>query len=1193
MSQNLTWTVSVDPAIAEAAMRSLATTAETSTKQIEASVRREAATAIAEANREFTEVKRIHAEKVRLAEQESKEIQAIHSQKTAQVAREADREFKDIQRIHLEKLKLAAQEAAQVASLQSGVGKAPLQNYLADLTLFQNALKGNSATARTAADDFLRLLGPVGKVGHESGVAAHEVGKISEVFRAVASSAVIAEGPLGGVAGRLRAVGAESTELSSLIGPGGLIVGGLLAVGFGAVFAADALFKLDEKAAAYGEEIYKAKIVTGLTAEQLSVLKVIAGETNTPFETLTSTAAKLQVGISKGITQPSGEAGHALKLLKLDNEAFKNSTPEKQLQAVAKGLNEVTNQSDKNRASQALLKKGFIESADALKVIGEGYDEAAKKADAFGLMMSERDVEAAHQFHEALKDLGLGVEGLGIQIGQRTIPAIEASMDHLAKALGLNESSWKSWGEYIGNTLSGVVINVSASVALINAALNNIRALDAKNTAVGDRIVQEAGSLFDYKSYSPSRIWNDLKQDYSQITPLPVTDPIAAYSAEQLRMQKQIAASTPPGTKTSTPGTPQFGGGGGGGGRGGGKHGESEAHQETMRQLKEEEIEVRKLEGAYSEATDKIKHDYDQRLQSFGEYIAAHKAENDKLQDEIIQQINAEQAALDASFAKKAIKQKEYDDANDKLTAQNAKAKKDHDKEALRLDETEYKEQLKLHKQYIDTINAADDARDARRMTRLDLKYKAGIIDEVAYEDQLYKIKLEGNARDKKVLDDEIEQLIARNAKVLGITKEAAARTKVVQDAIVAQRKSRNQISDDEDRIIDDATERIRAALARRAELYVRMDTDAANQLRFRNLNQRQVDLQRLIDIEGVNSQTLALARQLSRDEAQEHHVQVMDEIATQEAKAHAIDVGEKHKSEIEARYKALRAQENERFKKENGAIDANPLSLPTVKISSKELLFGTQLVDVFNRIKKAVHDAGGEMSNFKIATLTVGKTAADFFHQQSANAGDFESIMRSASANVVSGLVDIGKQWILTGHTGTSALRKLVAETLAAIFQQSIIKAAWEGAEALAEYAIGVSLASNPFTAPLAPPHFAAATAHGTAAAAYAALGLGAGVLGRFAAGGAFQQGSSGAGGSGSGSSGSGSSSGSSGGSSNNQGNSMTLGSQRQEVIHKVVVTIKTERGFIAEKFLEELRGNDPKLTRAIQGIADRSSGG
>ena len=365
-------------------------------------------------------------------------------------------------------------ELTQTSQSQKTVnqGELSMRQQLAAVSSLQRqrsaALIGEWKRTEKAAADLARGVGPV----------KDNLQKITDVMQTLGASSSALQGPMNGISGRLRALGFIAAETGGGLG---VAAAGIAAVVVTAAAAIVTIVKLNQEAfeaakawSAYGQEIYKAKLITGQTAEQLSVLKVIASETDTPFETLSRTAAKLQVAISKGITEPSGEAGRALKFLGLSTEAFKKSTPDQQLQATAKALNAVTNQSDKNRASMALLSRGYTESAEALHDIGERYDDTRERAAALGLIMSEEAVEAAHQFDDAMDEVKTGLIALTVQAGQRTAPIILAALDDIARSLGLNQNSWKAWGALIGDVLAATVTGTVRAAREITAAIRLI-----------------------------------------------------------------------------------------------------------------------------------------------------------------------------------------------------------------------------------------------------------------------------------------------------------------------------------------------------------------------------------------------------------------------------------------------------------------------------------------------------------------------------------------------------------------------------------------------------------------------------------------------------------------------------------------------------------------------------------------------
>jgi tape measure domain-containing protein len=122
----------------------------------------------------------------------------------------------------------------------------------------------------------------------------------------------------------------------------------------------------------------------------------------------------------------------------------------------------------------------------------------------------------------------------------------------------------------------------------------------------------------------------------------------------------------------------------------------------------------------------------------------------------------------------------------------------------------------------------------------------------------------------------------------------------------------------------------------------------------------------------------------------------------------------------------------------------------------------------------------------------------------------DSWTILKQASMDALvsmgQGIGDLVQQWVIYGTVGPNAVRKMLAAVLAAAAAQAAVEAIMQLAHAAKEFALGLAAASNPFTAAMAPGHFAAAAAHVTAAGVYGAVAGVAAVSGRLVAGNAFQ---------------------------------------------------------------------------------------
>lgn len=276
-----------------------------------------------------------------------------------------------------------------------------------------------------------------------------------------------AGGEVGALGGPLMGLGysglAASRGVSALtaLGPAVLGFAAALAVLGSEILILGAMdyaaFKAATSFGKFGEEIFKLEKETGLSASLLEGLYVVANETGTSMSTLATQASRLEVNISKGITNPSSEAGKSLKNLKLNLNDLATDSPDERMMRVASALRETTSTTDKMRDATGLLGRGFIQSREALDILLDGIENAKAKADAFGLALSRQEVEAAHKFEVAMRDLALGAEGLGVQVGERTAPMIMNALDNIGYALGINAHSWKDWGAYIGEVLAKAV----------------------------------------------------------------------------------------------------------------------------------------------------------------------------------------------------------------------------------------------------------------------------------------------------------------------------------------------------------------------------------------------------------------------------------------------------------------------------------------------------------------------------------------------------------------------------------------------------------------------------------------------------------------------------------------------------------------------------------------------------------------
>lgn len=219
-------------------------------------------------------------------------------------------------------------------------------------------------------------------------------------------------------------------------------------------------------------------------------------------------------------------------------------------------------------------------------------------------------------------------------------------------------------------------------------------------------------------------------------------------------------------------------------------------------------------------------------------------------------------------------------------------------------------------------------------------------------------------------------------------------------------------------------------------------------------------------------------------------------------AKAKAAGEYEQKVLEIQRTFNELRIAEENRFDQERRKMEEDRRAeLERADPNSTRSLFGDAFADFVQVIRATAAEAGLAISNLQTILGGFGAAAAEHFAAASASAGNFISILLDGIDQINAGLGDMLQNWILTGETGSGALRKLLASTLAYYSRTFLIKAldnVGEGFSNLAK-ASAAAAAGNFFSAALykhaAVQNFVSAAKYGIASAATA-------VAGRFAAG-------------------------------------------------------------------------------------------
>jgi len=212
---------------------------------------------------------------------------------------------------------------------------------------------------------------------------------------------------------------------------------------------------------AYAESIYKATILTGLHAEDLSALHEMAEKTGVSFETLTqglgrfegnivlaAQGSKLQMDAFKalGISQAGVLAGQKdmLPLLEKVMDGFHNNASAVQKASIAR----------------TLFSRGGEELIETLSKGSDYLRETIEECNRLHLTLTTKNVQSAHTFTVEQRLAKAELEGFATAIGKKVTPELESLTKHaLAGAAAL-----KAFLTH-GNLYTGAVAGLKAYAA--------------------------------------------------------------------------------------------------------------------------------------------------------------------------------------------------------------------------------------------------------------------------------------------------------------------------------------------------------------------------------------------------------------------------------------------------------------------------------------------------------------------------------------------------------------------------------------------------------------------------------------------------------------------------------------------------------------------------------------------------------
>jgi hypothetical protein len=184
-----------------------------------------------------------------------------------------------------------------------------------------------------------------------------------------------------------------------------------------------------------GDALHDLSIRTGVSVGTLSVLRLVADKSGGSLEML-ATGFKFLNKETDLARTGNKEAILAFRDIGISVDDLRGKNPEQILQLVATGLFRIDDPA--RRAHDAMLL--FGRSGEALlptlkDLANNGFEEARKRAEELGLVMTDQFANSADAFNDNVRDMKGAVEGLGIAFATVLLPPLTRFVDTLTSAL--------------------------------------------------------------------------------------------------------------------------------------------------------------------------------------------------------------------------------------------------------------------------------------------------------------------------------------------------------------------------------------------------------------------------------------------------------------------------------------------------------------------------------------------------------------------------------------------------------------------------------------------------------------------------------------------------------------------------------------------------------------------------------------
>lgn len=273
------------------------------------------------------------------------------------------------------------------------------------------------------------------------------------------------------------AVGGFKSLNGVLAGTKGLLAGLGIAVSVGALTA------LGRRAAGTADEIGKMSQRVGASIANMSALALAARGAGVDVGTLQTGLGAFARRLAE-LEGGSAEAVRAFRAIGLSARDFKGKDTAERFDVVARKFGAMRDSSEKAALAMAVFGKNAASLIPLMNDLSKGGLEAARaKAEALGLLLSDKMVAAVTRVKDDFGEMGAVLQGVALQLVQELAPAIHQTAQIMEDSLPAWVAMWKWWGAAMSNVIRALNIALVIFNTILDETVTKcISASDAVKT---------------------------------------------------------------------------------------------------------------------------------------------------------------------------------------------------------------------------------------------------------------------------------------------------------------------------------------------------------------------------------------------------------------------------------------------------------------------------------------------------------------------------------------------------------------------------------------------------------------------------------------------------------------------------------------------------------------------------------------